>query len=218
MYMSLPNQTSRADGRAYEHKTPTMDDVLAQVGPGTPGGELMRRYWLPIALSLEATTVPREIRRMGETLILFRTTDGVPGLLYPRCMHRGTSLFYGRVEEDGIRCCYHGWKYDTQGRCIDQPCEPERGARAMQLVRQPWYPVVEKYGAIFAYLGPADRQPVLPRYSHLESLSADEEVVSSYFSQNAEVFPFPIDYNWFQGWENVLDTFHVPILHGSNSG
>ena len=206
------------DGRAYGRRDATSDSVLTQVGPGTPGGELFRRYWLPIAISAEATTTPREIRRLGETLILFRTTDGQPGLLYPRCMHRGTSLFYGKVEEGGIRCCYHGWKYDTQGRCLDQPCEPDRGARSKQHVRQPWYPVIEKYGAIFAYMGPAEHQPAFPRYSIFENLSDSQEVVSFYPSANGELGPDPTDFNWFQFWENNVDTFHVPILHAAISG
>lgn len=216
--MSIQNPSGPADGRAFARSAPKADDVLTQVGPGTPGGELMRRYWLPIALSTEATTSPREIRRLGETLILFRTTDGQPGLLYPRCMHRGTSLFFGRVEEGGIRCCYHGWKYDPQGRCIDQPCEPDRGAKSKHLVRQPWYPVVEKYGTIFAYMGPPERQPVFPRYSVFENLADHEEIISFYPSANGELGPDPADFNWFQFWENNVDTFHVPMLHAYISG
>lgn len=213
----MTEQTTQNDGRAYGHASPSFDSVLTQVGPGTPGGELLRRYWQPIALSSEATTTPRQIRRFGEELILFRTNDGQPGLLYPRCMHRGTSLLYGRVEAGGIRCCYHGWKYDPQGRCLDQPAEPD-GGKFKDKVRQPWYPVVERYGLIFAYLGPAHKQPVPPLFSHMENLADDETISALYFADKGELGPFPVDYNWFQFFENIVDSFHVPILHASNSG
>ncbi|MGH8702175.1 MAG: Rieske 2Fe-2S domain-containing protein, partial [Burkholderiales bacterium] len=83
----------------------------------------------------------RQVRALGEDLILFRDFTGRPGLVYPHCAHRGASLYYGRVEARGIRCCYHGWLYDVQGRCLEQPCEPDAGARSRDLVRQPWYPV-----------------------------------------------------------------------------
>jgi hypothetical protein len=88
--------------------------------------------------------------------------------VYPHCAHRGTSLYYGKVEERGIRCCYHGWLFDVQGHCLDQPCEPE-GGRARDKVRQPWYPVQELYGLVWAYMGPPDKKPVLPRYECLET-------------------------------------------------
>lgn len=205
------------EGRAYDLKKPSYDPVLVQVGPGTPGGELLRRYWQPIALSSDATELPKQIRRFGEELILFRNKNGEAGLVYPRCVHRGSSLLYGRVEQDGIRCCYHGWKFSNQGVCLDQPAEPG-GGRNRQRVRQPWYPVVEKYGAIFAYMGPPDRQPLFPVFSNLEDLAEDEETHAFYFSSEGEINPFPVDHNWFQFWENTVDHFHVPILHSMISG
>src|SRR5262245_12399088 len=102
-------------GRAYGLPRPTSDLELVQVGPGTLGGELLRRYWQPIAHSSDATDLPKEIQRFGEKLILFRNKRGEAGLLYPRCIHRGSSLLFGRVEDDGIRCCYHGWKFGNDG-------------------------------------------------------------------------------------------------------
>jgi len=125
------------DGRAYGRPTPTHDHDLVAVGPGTPGGELLRRYWQPFARREEATTLPSTVRMLGEDLVLFRDGQGRPGLLYPRCCHRGTTLHYGKVEDDGIRCCYHGWKFDTEGHCLEQPCEPD-GGRFKDKVRQPW--------------------------------------------------------------------------------
>jgi phenylpropionate dioxygenase-like ring-hydroxylating dioxygenase large terminal subunit len=208
---------SDTTGRAYDHPRATYDAGLAEVGRGTPGGELLRRYWQPVALASEATDLPRQIRILGEDLILFRDKSGTPGLLYPRCMHRGASLRYGRVEQDGIRCCYHGWKYDAQGRCLDQAAEPD-GGRHRHVIRQPWYPVQEFGGAIFAYMGPASQQPVFPRFSVFENLAPREELVAAYGSPEGESLPFPIDYNFFQMFENALDLFHIPILHNLISG
>ncbi len=150
-------------GSAYGRRAPTASLPLSRVGPGTPCGELLRRYWHPVAMSSKVDARPRNIRILGEDLLLFRDKSGRPGLLYPRCMHRGTSLYYGRVEERGIRCCYHGWLFDVRGNCLDQPCEPE-GGRHRDMARQPWYPVQERYGLVFAYLGPPQRMPQLPGY------------------------------------------------------
>ena len=148
-------------------------DAIAEVGPGTPMGELLRRYWHPIGMAADATDTPRKVRVLGEDLILFRDQSGRPGLVYPHCAHRGTSLYYGKVEERGIRCCYHGWLFDVQGHCLDQPCEPG-GGKARDKVRQPWYPVQELYGLIWAYMGPPERKPVLPRYACLDVLDEGE--------------------------------------------
>jgi len=120
-------------GRAQQHH----DAELAEVGAGTPCGEFMRRYWHPVALSAKVGTTPQNLRILGEDLVLFRDRKGRPGLLYPRCAHRGTTLYYGRVEDEGIRCCYHGWLFDVKGRCLDQPCEAD-GGRHRDRVRQPW--------------------------------------------------------------------------------
>ena len=108
-------------GTAYGLKPPTYKANLVEVGQGTPMGELMRRYWQPFYPSSQLTSdKPRRVRLLGEELILFRDKQGRPGLVHEHCCHRGASLFYGRIEEDGIRCCYHGWKYDPQGHCLVQ--------------------------------------------------------------------------------------------------
>jgi phenylpropionate dioxygenase-like ring-hydroxylating dioxygenase large terminal subunit len=111
-------------GTAYAMRPSATRTELTEVGRGTPMGELLRRYWHPIGLGADATDIPRKVRALGEDLILFRDRHGRAGLLHARCCHRGTTLYYGKVEEDGIRCCYHGWKFDTEGRCLEQPCEP----------------------------------------------------------------------------------------------
>ena len=108
-------------GRLYGRPKATPDEAIVRCGPGTLGGELLRRYWQPLAMAHEATSRPKLVKILDEELILFRDGSGTPGLLYPRCMHRGTTLLYGHVERDGIRCCYHGWKYDHAGQCIDMP-------------------------------------------------------------------------------------------------
>lgn len=208
--------TANGEGRAYGHRPGSPDPELVEVDAGTPAGELLRRYWHPVARSSDATSLPRDVRLLGEDLVLFRSLDGTPGLLYPRCCHRGTTLFYGKVEPDGIRCPYHGWLFAADGTCLDQPCEPDRG-RNRSSYRQPWYPVVEYHGLIFAYLGPAERQPVFPRYDIFEDLDQDVEeiVVIDHFAFGG---PTDAPCNWFQTHENAMDPYHVFILHNAISG
>ena len=204
-------------GSAYSRKAPTYNTRLTEVGRGTPMGELLRRYWHPVGLSSDAGPTPRPVKILGEELILFRDGQGRPGLLYPRCCHRGTTLYYGKIEERGIRCCYHGWLFDVEGRCLEMPAEPEPAGPQCQRVRQPWYPAQDRYGLVFAYLGPPERKPVLPRYECLEAMGPGEFVEaddSSIGSGGIAIAPC----NWLQHFENVVDPYHVPILHGSFSG
>jgi phenylpropionate dioxygenase-like ring-hydroxylating dioxygenase large terminal subunit len=203
-------------GTAYGRPQPTSIRELTEVGPGTPMGELLRRYWHPVGTGADATDTPRKVRVLGEDLILFRDKSGRPGLVHPNCAHRGTSLYYGKVEERGIRCCYHGWLFDVQGHCVEQPCEPE-GGRARDRIRQPWYPVQELYGLVWAYMGPADRKPVLPRYECLDVLDEGEFLETNDNSIGGGG-PRIIDCNWLQHYENLVDPFHVVILHSSFSG
>jgi nitrite reductase/ring-hydroxylating ferredoxin subunit len=203
-------------GTAYGLKAPSYNAALTEVGAGTPMGEMLRRYWHPVGLAKDATDVPRQIRVLGEDLILFRDKSGTPGLVHPRCAHRGASLFYGKVEEHGIRCCYHGWLFDAQGHCLEQPCEPG-GGKARDKVRQPWYPVEELYGMVWAYLGPPDRKPVLPRYDALDRLDEGEFVVADDNSIGGGG-PKIIPCNWLQHYENLVDPFHVVVLHSTFSG
>lgn len=203
-------------GTAYGLKPAEPLMELAKVGPGTPYGEVLRRYWQPVAKVEEATTTPKRLKIMGEDLILFRTRKGKAGLLHPRCIHRGASLFFGGVEDEGIRCCYHGWVFDTEGRCLEQPCEPELGLHRDR-VRQPWYPVQEQYGLIWAYMGDPEKKPLLPKFDTLENMSEDEQLIVDDAGVGGGG-PALLDFNWFQHWENVLDPFHVPILHARFSG
>lgn len=189
---------------------------LTEVGSGTPMGELLRRYWHPVGTVADAGETPRKLRVLGEDLILFRDKSGRPGLVLPNCAHRGSSLYYGKVEERGIRCCYHGWLFDVQGHCVEQPCEPD-GGRARDKVRQPWYPVQERYGLVWAYMGPPEKKPVLPRYECLETLD-DGEFLETNDDSIGGGGPKVIPCNWLQHYENLVDPFHVVILHSSFSG
>lgn len=203
-------------GTGYELPAPEYLTDLTHVGRGTPMGELMRRYWIAVATTRDADSRPRALRVLGEDLVLFRDAGGRAGLLTARCAHRGSSLYYGRVEDQGIRCCYHGWLFDVQGRCLDQPCEPQRGAHRDK-VRQPWYPVREQYGLIWAYMGPPAAMPLLPRYEAFENLAQGEFVEADDRSIGGGG-PQIVDCNWLQHFENVVDPLHVPVLHGWFSG
>jgi nitrite reductase/ring-hydroxylating ferredoxin subunit len=189
-------------------------DRMTRVGRGTPAGELLRRYWQAVALASEISDRPKALRVLGEDLVAFRDGEGRPGLLDSHCAHRGTSLYYGRVEPEGIRCCYHGWLFDVAGRCLDQPCEPPESTYK-ERVRQPSYPCREYHGLVFAYLGPLDRTPAFPRFDILEE--GDGAIVAdgtSYGLGGGEV----LDCNWLQIFENVMDPFHVFVLHNAFSG
>jgi nitrite reductase/ring-hydroxylating ferredoxin subunit len=203
-------------GTGYGRKPVGFNADWTLVGSGTKMGELLRRYWHPIGLTSHATDTPRQVRVLGEDLILFRDKTGRPGLVHNRCAHRGTTLYYGKVEERGIRCCYHGWLFDVEGRCLEQPCEPD-GGRHRDRVRQPWYPVREQYGLIFAYMGPPERKCVLPRYRCLEELDEGEFLETNDTSIGGGG-PTIIPCNWFQHYDNLPDTFHVYVLHTTFSG
>lgn len=209
-------QQPGSQGTAYELTAKEIKEDLVRVGRGAPMGELLRRYWHPVGLSTDAGATPKKVRALGEDLILFRDGSGRAGLLHARCCHRGTTLYFGKVEERGIRCCYHGWLFDTEGRTLEQPCEPE-GGLFREKVRQPWYQVEERYGLIFAYMGPPDKKPVLPRYDALETMD-EGEFVEADDSSLGGGGPAIIPCNWLQHFENVVDPYHVPILHGSFSG
>ncbi len=208
----------KLEGTAYGRPAQHSNELLARVGPGTPCGEYMRRFWQPVLPSSDFTSRPKEIRILGEDLLVFRDGEGRPGLIYPRCMHRGTTLLYGHVEPDGIRCCYHGWKFAVDGTCIDQPCEPNGGLNK-EAARQPWYPVQERYGLAWAYMGPPDKMPILPRYDCMEPLEEGEvyrAAVAKIHGDPAghEIMP----YSWLHMNDNVMDPFHVQVLHTTFSG
>jgi nitrite reductase/ring-hydroxylating ferredoxin subunit len=138
---------------AYGRQTPPPDYELTCVEPGSPMGELLRRYWQPVCTSDELNDLPKKVRLLCEELVVFRDKKGRVGALEPHCSHRGTSLEWGRVEEEGLRCFYHGWLYDTQGQCIDMPCETEEVRKRVD-VWHPTYPPIGYGGLVFVYMGP----------------------------------------------------------------
>lgn len=178
------------------------NEKLTRVGPGTPAGNMLRRYWWPVAVAEHLGDQPQVVKLLGEEFVLFRTKRGELGLLDKHCCHRNASLEYGRVEENGLRCCYHGWLYDTQGKCLDQPCEPAF-SDFKNKVRQGAYAVREVSGFIFAYIGPKP-VPEFPRYDILFEPNCNKVV------QGRDIHG-----NWLQRVDNMLDSLHVMALHAS---
>ena len=179
-------------------------DALTRCGPGTLMGDLMRQYWIPIARSdelPEPDCPPVRIRVLNENLIAFRATSGNVGLIEDACPHRGASLFFGRNEGEGIRCAYHGWKFDLTGRCVDMMNEPPEST-FKDRIKAVAYPTTERGGCIWAYLGPRPTPPPLPMFEANLEIEGVDRVT---FCLN--------QYNWLQAMENNLDTAHNAILH-----
>ena len=197
---------------AYGLAKPEEDAELTHVGPGTPMGGLMRAFWQPVAVADELGELPRAVRILGEDLIVFRTKAGAIGCLEPHCAHRGTSLVYGRIEQHGIRCCYHGWLYDTEGACIEMPCEAPDYPRRMA-VRQPGYPTHEFGGLVFVYMGHPDRRPLFPMYDIIDTGGRDDVVLRGMRLWDDGSIGFVRDCNWLQHFENVVDPWHLVALH-----
>ena len=178
------------------------NELLTRVGPGTPAGEMLRRYWWPVGFTELVTPkgAPVKVRLLGEDLVLFRDGGGRLGLLALNCSHRGTSLEFGRVEEAGIRCCYHGWLYDLKGRCLEQPAEPADSSFKNR-VQHPSYEAQEIAGFIFAYIGPQPA-PLLPNYDLFLSEAGERHIGAGH------------DFcNWLQRAENSVDQTHLVALH-----
>ena len=178
------------------------NEILTRVGPGTLMGELLRRYWTPACLSEEIPapgSPPARVRLLGEKLVAFRDTAGRVGLMQENCPHRGASLYFGRNEDQAIRCVYHGWAFDTEGRCVDMPSEP---APFCEKVRMRAYPVHESGGIVWAYLGP--RETMTP----FRDFGTDE-LEPENWSATKQV----TDCNWVQAMEGNIDTAHISHLH-----
>ena len=182
--------------------TESENNLLTQTGPRTPSGELLRRYWQPVALleELPPKGAPLKVRILGEDLVLFRDDQGRPGLLGLHCSHRGTDLSYGRVEDGGLRCLYHGWLYDVCGKVIEQPGEPGGGA-GRDSVQHRAHPCREAGGVIFTYMGPGE-PPLLPNYEFL-TVPEEQRTVTKIFYQC----------NHLQGNEGNIDPVHLSFLH-----
>jgi len=180
------------------------NELITRVGPGTPMGNFMREYWLPAMLSSELPAPdsdPVRVLILGEKLIAFRDTNGNVGLMDHSCPHRGASLFFGRCEEQGLRCVYHGWKFDAEGNCVDMPNEPAE-SDFKHKVQAKAYRTYERGGVIWAYMGPRDVPPPLP---DLEANMADDA--------HEYVRATQIACNYLQALEGDIDTTHVGFLH-----
>lgn len=179
-----------------------LNDTLTLTGPGTDAGQVMRHYWQPAALvdelPLSRPVVP--VRLLGEDLVLFKDDQGELGLIGRACPHRGADLCFGRLEDNGLRCPFHGWQFDKNGQCLEQPGEPV-GSTMHQRVKNTAYPVVEKNGIIFAYLGPGDPPP-MPNFD-------------CFRAPDTHVFAFKgkWDCNWLQAMEVGIDPAHASFLH-----
>lgn len=183
------------------------NEVLTRVGPGTPGGELLRRYWQPVLAAGELTAEKplAPVRLLGENLVVFRDLKRRYGLVGEQCPHRKASFAFGRVDEEGIRCPYHGWKFDCSGRCLEMPAEPEAGG-FKEKIRHTAYPVQKLGGMLFAYLGPAPA-PLLPRWDVLAWENGKRWI------QKQET----LHCNWLQPMENSVDPSHLYWLHGQTA-
>jgi len=184
--------------------THEQNEYLCRTGPGTPMGELFRRYWIPALLAEELprpNCPPVRVQLLSERLVAFRDTQGRIGLMDEFCAHRGVSLWFGRNEENGLRCCYHGWKYDVTGQCVDVPSEPTSSGFA-QKIKLKAYATVELGGVVWAYMGPPAEQPPAPSFEWVH-LPRSHVYISKRWQES----------NYLQAMEGGIDSSHVSFLH-----
>jgi phenylpropionate dioxygenase-like ring-hydroxylating dioxygenase large terminal subunit len=180
------------------------NDLLTQTGPGTPMGDLFRCYWIPALLAEELPEndcPPVRVKLLSERLLAFRDSEGRLGLIDEFCAHRGVSLWFGRNEESGLRCPYHGWKYDVTGQCVDVPSEPVESGFCKK-IKLTSYPLVERGGVLWTYMGPPERQPPLPEWEFATVPDSHRFVAKR--TQEC---------NWLQAMEGGIDSSHVSWLH-----
>src|SRR5882757_4445194 len=178
------------------------NDLITRIGPATPAGELIRRYWQPAALvdELAGNRPIKPVRLFGEDLVIFKDEQGRYGLVGRSCPHRGTDLAFGRLEDGGLRCAFHGWLFDVNGKCLQTPAEPD-DSNMCRTIRQKAYPVVERNGILFAYMGPGEP----PEFPHFDCFVAP--------STHTFAFKGMIDCNWLQSLEVGIDPVHTSFLH-----
>ena len=205
------NILKQKDFRGYKQAIiPGVDKVLAYTDSKTLCGEYLRCYWHPVALTSEVSEIPREIRILGEDLVIFKTKKGNIGLVHKACPHRRASMAYGKTENEGIRCCYHGWLFSPNGEILETPGEDPESKQAKKL-RETFklgaYPVIEFNGLVFSYLGPMDK---IPEFPHYDSFKIPGNISS----------PYRINYNcnWIQVLDAIMDPLHTSFLHGQSSG
>jgi nitrite reductase/ring-hydroxylating ferredoxin subunit len=182
------------------------NEILCRVGPGTPMGNLMRQYWIPAFISeeLEADGWPRRVRLLGEDLIAFRDGDGNVGVIDENCPHRGSSMIFGRNEERGLRCVYHGWKFDHSGACVDMPSESPANS-FKDKVRIKAYRTRERNGIVWLYMGPRREPPPLP--------DLEVNMDGGPLRRRGTPFKYVRQCNWAQALEGDIDSVHLNFLH-----
>src|SRR2546422_47589 len=182
------------------------NELVTRVGPGTPMGEAMRRYWMPALLANQLAKPdcpPVRVRLLGEDLVAFRDTQGRVGLVEEYCPHRRASLFLGRNEENGLRCVYHGWKYDVEGHCVDMPNEPPE-TNFQEKIHLTAYPTIESAGMVWTYLGPADKRPPFREFA-FHAIPREQWIATK----------VPLYCNYLQSMDGNVDSFHSSYLHRS---
>ncbi|UXX82862.1 aromatic ring-hydroxylating dioxygenase subunit alpha [Roseovarius pelagicus] len=201
-------QSGAGNFRGYHQSAPAeADEEIARIGPGTAGGEYIRRFWHPIYITEDLGELPEAIKILGEELVLFRYGDGKLGLVHKYCPHRRASLEYGKCEDRGIRCCYHGWLFAPDGEILETPAEDSKAADMVrERTRLGAYPVIECRGLIFAYMGPPEKQPEFPIYD-----------AYLYDGMTSATYKAPYTCNWIQVLDAILDPTHTTYLHSQNS-
>ena len=194
-------------GGYYHREVPQEDAELTRIGPGTPCGEYLRRFWQPVCYSDDLQDLPVALKILGEELVAFKDFSGQIGVVEAHCPHRGTSLEFGLVSERGIRCCYHGWLFDVDGAILEMPGEPEESTYKDRLCHGA-YPTHEYNGTIFAYMGPPDQVPTFPLMDTYER--------EGYRLLPGKKYNYPC--NWLQILENAMDPVHTSFLHTIVSG
>lgn len=180
------------------------NDLLTQTGPGTPGGRLFRSYWLPALLASELPEndcPPVRVKLLSERMVAFRDSEGRLGLIDEFCAHRGVSLWFGRNEEGGLRCPYHGWKYDHTGQCLEVPSEPAESGFCAK-IKLKSYPLIERGGVLWTYMGPPGTQPPLPEWE-FALVPPEQSIMTKRWQES----------NWLQAMEGGIDSSHVSFLH-----
>jgi phenylpropionate dioxygenase-like ring-hydroxylating dioxygenase large terminal subunit len=203
--MALRQRTLQKAYAGYHKQIAVPDAELTSVGPDTPGGEYLRRFWHPIEVAADLGDRPKAIRILGEDLVLFRNLSGELGLLHRHCPHRGASLEFGRITAQGIQCCYHGWHFAPTGALLETPVDPTAGMAGRLF--QGAYPVAERAGLIFAYMGPPDLAPQLPNFD--------------FFTDQVEgrvLYKRHSPCNWIQTRDNEVDNAHGYFLHTVMAG
>ena len=196
--------------KGYEQsQQPAFDEEIARIGPGTPAGEYLRRFWHPVYITEELGELPKAIKILGEDLVVFRYGEQRDqfGLVHKHCLHRRASLEYGKCEANGIRCCYHGWLFAPDGEVLETPAEDSKTADLLRKnTRLGAYPVIEYRGLLFTYMGPPQQQPEFPVYD-----------ACAYDEMTSVTYKAPYRCNWIQILDAILDPTHTTYLHSRNS-